>query len=76
MQSIEEGKVVVEALEGSELAQRLGRQKVREEERINTRREIAEYLLRDGFDLDLISKITKLSEEQIKELANGEANSN
>ena len=76
MHSIEEGKVVVEALEGGESAQRLGRQKGCEEERINTRREIAEHMLRDGFDLDLISQCTKLSKEQIKELANGEANSN
>ena len=65
MHSIEEGKVVVEALEGWELAQRLERQKGREEERINTRWEFAEHLLRDGFDLDLISEYTKLSEEQI-----------
>lgn len=71
MHSLEEGKVVVEALEGWELAERLERQKGREEERINTRREFAEHLLRDGFDLDLISKFAKLSEEQIKELANG-----
>ena len=62
---------MVEALEGGELAQRLGCQKGREEERINTRREIAEQLLRDGVDLDLTSQYAKLSEEQIKELVNG-----
>ena len=71
MQSIEEGKVVVEALEVWELAQRLERQKGREEDRVNTRREIAEHLLRDGVDLDLTSQYAKLSEEQIKELVNG-----
>ena len=67
---------MVEVLEGRELAQQLEHQKGREEERINTRWEFAEHLLRDGVYLDLISQYAKPSEEQTKELANGENNPN
>ena len=53
MHSLEEGKVLVEALEGWELAQRLGRQEGREEERTNTKRKLQSICYR--MDLMYIS---------------------
>ena len=68
MQSLEEGKVMVEALEGWEIPKQLGRQE--------SRQEIAERMLRDGVSQDLICKYTQMSAKEVEELENRNKNSN
>ena len=72
MQFLEEGKVMVQALEGWEIPKQLGRQ----EGRIESRQEIAERMLRDGVNQDFICKYTQMSAKEIEELENGDKDSN
>ena len=68
MQFLEEGKVMVEALEGWDIPKQLGRQE--------SRQEIAERMLRDGINQDLICKYTQMSAKEVEDLENGNENSN
>ncbi len=54
--------------EGREAGLEEGREKGREEGALANRREIALEMVRNGYDIDSIVNITKLSKEQIQEL--------
>ena len=80
MQFFEEGKVMVEALEGWEIPKQLGWQEGWSEGwsegRQEVRQEIAERMLRDGVNQDFICKYTQMSAKEIEELENGNKDSN
>ena len=83
---------MVEALEGWEIPKQLGRQEGLQEGRQEGRQEglqegrqeglqegrqkIAERMLRDGINQDLICKYTQMSAKEVEELENGNKNSN
>ena len=67
---------MVEALEGWDIPKQLGRQEGRQEGLIKSRQEIAERMLRDGINQDLICKYTQMSAKEVEELENGNKNSN